>query len=163
MNKRTVSLILALVSSSMLSSCIWQPFIQTFTRDEYPGNRPPMVIADKDGNIPSVRLAIQGHNVNNANGWVETGSFTPSATLAVESGKYALGQCRTEEAVGFDTYKFADLPGSENETVAVNNLSLKMSTYGDGKFMTTLTRIDAPYAVTLPDPRNAVVGFFKIG
>ncbi len=121
------------------------------------------VIADKDGNIPSVRLAIQGHNVNNANGWVETGSFTPSATLAVESGKYALGQCRTEEAVGFDTYKFADLPGSENETVAVNNLSLKMSTYGDGKFMTTLTRIDAPYAVTLPDPRNAVVGFFKIG
>lgn len=120
------------------------------------------VIADKDGNIPSVRLAVQGHNVNNANGWVETGSFTPSATLAVESGKYALGQCRTEEAVGFDTYKFADLPGSENETVAVNNLSLKMSTYGDGKFMTTLTRIDAPYAVTLPDPRNAVVGFFKI-
>lgn len=121
------------------------------------------VIADKDGNIPSVRLAVQGHNVNNANGWVESGSFTPSATLAVASGKYALGQCRTEEAVGFDTYKFADLPGSENETVAVNNLSLKMSTYGDGKYMTTLTRIDAPYAVTLPDPRNAVVGFFRIG
>jgi hypothetical protein len=121
------------------------------------------VIADKDGNIPSVRIAVQGHNVNNANGWVESGSFTPSATLAVASGKYALGQCRTEEAVGFDTYKFADLPGSENETVAVNNLSLKMSTYGDGKYMTTLTRIDAPYAVTLPDPRNAVVGFFKIG
>ena len=120
------------------------------------------VIADKDGNIPPVRLAIQGRNVNNANGWVETGSFTPSATLAVESGKYALGQCRTEEAVGFDTYKFADLPGSENETVAVNNLSLKMSTYGDGKYMTTLTRIDAPYAVTLPDPRNAVVGFVKL-
>ena len=120
------------------------------------------VIADKDGNIPSVRIAVQGHNVNNANGWVESGSFTPSATLAVASGKYALGQCRTEEAVGFDTYKFADLPGSENETVAVNNLSLKMSTYGDGKYMTTLTRIDAPYAVTLPDPRNAVVGFFKI-
>jgi hypothetical protein len=54
------------------------------------------VIADKNGNIPEVRLAVKGHNVNNANGWVETGSFTPSATLAVESGKYALGQCRDE-------------------------------------------------------------------
>ena len=49
MNKRTVSLILTLVTGSMLSSCIWQPVIQKFTRDEYPGNRPPMVIADKDG------------------------------------------------------------------------------------------------------------------
>lgn len=58
------------------------------------------VITDKDGKIPQVRLAVKGHNVNNANGWVETGSFTPSATLGVESGKYALGQCRTEDAVG---------------------------------------------------------------
>lgn len=121
------------------------------------------VITDKDGKIPQVRLAVKGHNVNNANGWVETGSFTPSATLGVESGKYALGQCRTEDAVGFDKYTFADLPGSENATETVNNVTMKMSTYGDGKFMTTLTRLDLPYAVTLPEPRNAVVGYFKIG
>ena len=121
------------------------------------------IIADKDGNVPAVRFAVQGHNVNNANAWVPTGYTTAAPTLAVASGKYALGQCRTEDAVGFDTYKFSDLPGSENETVSVNNVSLKMSTYGDGKFMTTLTRIDAPYAVTLPDPRKAVVGYFKIG
>lgn len=121
------------------------------------------VITDKDGKIPQVRLAVKGHNVNNANGWVETGSFTPSATLGVESGKYALGQCRTEDAVGFDKYTFADLPGSENATETVNNVTMKMSTYGDGKYMTTLTRLDIPYAVTLPEPRNAVVGYFKIG
>lgn len=121
------------------------------------------IIADKDGNVPAVRFAVEGHNVNNANAWVPTGYTTAAPELAVESGKYALGQCRTEDAVGFDTYKFADLPGSENETVTVNNVSLKMSTYGDGKYMTTLTRIDAPYAVTLPDPRKAVVGYFKIG
>lgn len=120
------------------------------------------VITDKDGNIPQVRLAVKGHNVNNANGWVETGAFTPSATLGVESGKYALGQCRTENAVGFDKYTFADLPGSENATETVNNVTMKMSTYGDGKYMTTLTRLDLPYAVTLPEPRNAVVGYFKI-
>ena len=121
------------------------------------------IIADKDGNVPAVRFAVQGHNINNANAWVPTGYTTAAPELGVASGKYALGQCRTEDAVGFDTYKFSDLPGSENETVSVNNVSLKMSTYGDGKFMTTLTRIDAPYAVTLPDPRKAVVGYFKIG
>ena len=120
------------------------------------------VIADKDGKIPEVRLAVKGHNVNNANGWVESGSFTPSATLAVESGKYALGQCRDEQAVGFDQYKFSDLPGSENATESVGNVSMKMSTYGDGKFMTTLTRLDLPFAATLPEPRRAVVGYFKI-
>lgn len=121
------------------------------------------VITDKDGKIPAVRLAVQGHNINNANGWVPTGSFTPSATLAVASGKYALGQCRTEDAVGFDKYTFSDLPGSENVTESVNNVSIKMSTYGNGQNMTTLTRLDLPYAVTLPDPRQAVVGYFKIG
>ena len=120
------------------------------------------IIADKDGKVPAVRFAVEGHNINNANAWVPTGYTTAAPELAVASGKYALGQCRTEQAVGFDTYKFSDLPGSENETVNVGNVSLKMSTYGDGKFMTTLTRLDAPYAVTLPDPRQAVVGYFKI-
>ena len=120
------------------------------------------IIADKDGKVPEVRFAVEGHNLNNANAWVPTGYTTAAPTLALAAGKYALGQCRTEQAVGFDTYKFSDLPGSENETVNVGNVSLKMSTYGDGKYMTTLTRLDAPYAVTLPDPRQAVVGYFKI-
>lgn len=121
------------------------------------------IIADKDGNVPDVRFAVEGHNVNNANAWVPTGYTTAAPTLGVASGKYALGQCRTEDAVGFDTYKFSDLPGSENTTEQVNNVSVKVSTYGDGRYMTTLTRIDCPYAVTLPDPRKAVVGWFKIG
>ena len=120
------------------------------------------IIADKDGKVPAVRFAVEGHNLNNANAWVPTGYTTAAPTLAIAAGKYALGQCRTEQAVGFDTYKFSDLPGSENETVNVGNVSLKMSTYGDGKNLTTLTRLDAPYAVTLPDPRQAVVGYFKI-
>ena len=120
------------------------------------------IIADKNGKVPAVRFAVEGHNVNNANAWVPTGYTTAAPTLAVAAGKYAIGQCRTEQAVGFDTYKFSDLPGSENETVNVGNVSLKMSTYGNGQNMTTLTRLDAPYAVTLPDPRQSVVGFFKI-
>ena len=120
------------------------------------------IIADKDGKVPEVRFAVQGHNINNANAWVPTGYTTAAPTLAVAAGKYALGQCRTEDAVGFDKYTFSDLPGSENVTETVNNVSIKMSTYGNGQNMTTLTRLDLPYAVTLPDPRNAVLGMFKI-
>jgi len=120
------------------------------------------VIADSNSAVPEIRVAVKGHNINNANAWVEAGEAPSAATLAVASGKYALGQCRTEDAVGFDKYSFADLPGSENVTESVNNVSIKMSTYGDGKRMETLTRLDIPYAVTLPDPRKAVVGYFKI-
>lgn len=120
------------------------------------------IIADKDGKVPDVRFAVQGHNINNANAWVPTGYTTAAPELAVAAGKYALGQCRTEQAVGFDKYTFSDLPGSENVTESVKNVSIKMSTYGNGQNMTTMTRLDLPYAVTLPDPRNAVVGWFKI-
>lgn len=120
------------------------------------------IMADKDGKVPDVRFAVQGHNINNANAWVPTGYTTAAPELAVAAGKYAIGQCRTEQAVGFDKYTFADLPGSENVTESVNNVSIKMSTYGNGQNMTTMTRLDLPYAVTLPDPRNAVLGMFRI-
>ena len=120
------------------------------------------IIADKDGKVPAVRFAVEGHNINNANAWVPTGYTTAAPELAVASGKYAIGQCRTEQAVGFDKYTFSDLPGSENVTETVNNVTIKMSTYGNGQNMTTLTRLDLPYCVSLPDPRNAVVAYFKI-
>lgn len=122
------------------------------------------VIADNNSAVPSIRLAIKGHNINNANAYVDEAltAATGNLTTGIATGKYALGQCRTEDAVGFDKYTFADLPGSENVTESVNNVSIKMSTYGDGKRMETLTRLDLPYAVTLPDPRKAVVGYFKI-
>lgn len=122
------------------------------------------VIADNNSAVPSIRLAVKGHNINNANAYIDEAltAATGNLTTAIATGKYALGQCRTEDAVGFDKYTFADLPGSENATETVNNVTMKMSTYGDGKYMTTLTRLDLPYAVTLPEPRNAVVGYFKI-
>ena len=127
----------------------------------YPFN----VIADNNSAVPEIRLAVKGYNINNANAVIDEAltAATGNLTTAIATGKYALGQCRTEDAVGFDKYSFADLPGSENATETVNNVTMKMSTYGDGKYMTTLTRLDIPYAVTLPEPRNAVVGYFKIG
>lgn len=122
------------------------------------------VIADSNSAVPEIRLAVKGYNVNNANAVIDEAltAATGTLTTAIATGKYALGQCRTEDAVGFDKYSFSDLPGSENVTETVNNVSIKMSTYGDGKYMTTLTRLDLPYAVTLPDPRKAVVGYIKL-
>lgn len=122
------------------------------------------VIADNNSAVPEIRLAVKGYNINNANAVIDEAltATTGNLTTAIATGKYALGQCRTEDAVGFDKYTFSDLPGSENVTESVNNVSIKMSTYGDGKTMTTLTRLDLPYAVTLPDPRKAVLGYFKV-
>lgn len=122
------------------------------------------VIADNNSAVPSIRIAVKGYNINNANAVIDEAltAATGNLTTAIATGKYALGQCRTEDAVGFDKYTFSDLPGSENVTESVNNVSIKMSTYGNGQNMTTLTRLDLPYAVTLPDPRKAVVGYFKI-
>ena len=122
------------------------------------------VIADNNSAVPEIRIAVKGYNINNANAVIDEAltAATGNLTTAIATGKYALGQCRTEQAVGFDKYTFSDLPGSENVTESVNNVSIKMSTYGNGQNMTTLTRLDLPYAVTLPDPRQAVVGYFKI-
>ena len=122
------------------------------------------VIADNNSAVPEIRLAVKGYNINNANAVIDEAltAATGNLTTAIATGKYALGQCRTEDAVGFDKYSFSDLPGSENVTESVNNVSIKMSTYGNGQNMTTLTRLDLPYAVTLPDPRKAVVGYIKL-
>jgi hypothetical protein len=78
-----------------------------------------------------------------------------------EGDKYFVGQVRTQKALGVDTYKFDDLPGSENATETVDGISIKMSQYGNGTNMTVLGRLDAPYAFTLPEPREAVTVYFK--
>ena len=40
-----------------LSSCIFQQIADKFIRDEYPGERPPHVIADTDGKPASTKWA----------------------------------------------------------------------------------------------------------
>ncbi len=49
MKTRTFILTLATLCTATLSSCIWQPIMQNFSRDEYPGPRPPKVIPDENG------------------------------------------------------------------------------------------------------------------
>jgi len=117
----------------------------------------------KDGkaSIPPLRVTVQGEACGNPNAWVETaGALT--ATALLESGKeYYIGVCRVEDALAYDTYKFSDLPGSENETVTVDGVSVKMSKYGDGKNMQSLIRLDCPFACGVPEARKQVTVYIE--
>lgn len=121
------------------------------------------------GDIAELRIAVEGQTpVNNPNAWVPAGfSGTLTFTLLEDeqgntlAGEFYVGQVRTETALGFDTYKFDDLPGSENETQDFQGISVKMSSYGDGYKMQSLVRLDIPHAVCLPDAREAVMMLFR--
>lgn len=120
------------------------------------------IIVDKDGKIPELRITVDGQAFGNPNAWVASGTSALTLSPILNEGdKYFVGQVRTQKALGVDTYKFDDLPGSENATETVDGISIKMSQYGNGTNMTVLGRLDAPYAFTLPEPREAVTVYFK--
>lgn len=124
--------------------------------------------------IPMLRIAIQKEDKDgnlyvpkgdsNPNAWVPAGaaSFKLTPILAA-STKYVIGQVRTENALVFDSYKFNDLPGSENSVKTVGGVTVKMSRFGDGQCLNEMVRIDAPYATALPIARDAVVVYYKKG
>ena len=124
--------------------------------------------------IPMLRIAIQQEDdkgnlyvpkgESNPNAWVPAGaaSFKLTPILAA-STKYVIGQVRTENALVFDSYKFNDLPGSENSVKTVGGVTVKMSRFGDGQCLNEMVRIDAPYATALPIARDAVVVYYKKG
>ena len=124
--------------------------------------------------IPYLRIAIQKQDSDgnlyvpkgesNPNAWVPAGaaSFKLTPILAA-STKYVLGQVRSESALVFDSYKFQDLPGSENSVKTVGGVTVKMTRWGKGESLNELVRIDAPYAAALPIARDAVVVYYKKG
>lgn len=124
--------------------------------------------------IPMLRIAIQKEDKDgnlyvpkgdsNPNAWVPAGASTFKLTpILAASTKYVIGQVRTENALVFDSYKFNDLPGSENSVKTVGGVTVKMSRFGDGKCLNEMVRIDAPYATALPIARDAVVVYYKKG
>lgn len=120
------------------------------------------IIVDKDGKIPELRITVEGQAYGNPNAWVASGTTALTLSPILTEGKsYYVGQVRTQKALGVDTYKFDDLPGSENATETVDGISIKMSQYGDGNHMKVLGRLDAPHAFTLPEQREAVAVYFE--
>ena len=113
--------------------------------------------------ISPIRITVEGKNTGNPNAWMKAGVSTLTLTSALEVGAtYWVGQVRTKESMAFDSYKFENLPGSENEEVAtVGGVTVKMSTYGDGTNLTKLVRLDVPHAAGIWDARGAVAVFIK--
>lgn len=123
-----------------------------------------IVVCTEDGKIPELRIKCNdlAGDSSNANAWIAEYAAELSGTNILTNGtEYYIGQVRTESAVGFDSYKFSDLPGSETETYDFDGISVKMSKFGDGINMRSLVRLDIPYAVSLPDHREAVIAYFE--
>lgn len=121
--------------------------------------------AGADGNtgkISPLRISVEGKNTGNPNAWMKAGVETLTLTSALEVGTYWVGQVRTRDALAYDSYKFENLPGSENEDVAtVGGVTVKMSTYGDGTNLTKLVRLDTPHAAGIWEPRSCVAVYIK--
>lgn len=113
--------------------------------------------------ISPIRITVEGKNTGNPNAWMKAGVSTLTLTSALEAGAtYWVGQVRTRDALAYDSYKFENLPGSENEEVAtVGGVTVKMSTYGDGTNLTKLVRLDTPHAAGIWEPRSCVAVYIK--
>lgn len=113
--------------------------------------------------ISPIRITVEGKNTGNPNAWMKAGVSTLTLTSALEVGAtYWVGQVRTRDAMAYDSYKFENLPGSENEDVAtVGGVTVKMSTYGDGTNLTKLVRLDTPHAAGIWEPRSCVAVYIK--
>lgn len=118
--------------------------------------------AGTNGTISPIRITVEGKNTGNPNAWMKAGVETLTLTSALEVGTYWVGQVRTRDALAYDSYKFENLPGSENEDVAtVGGVTVKMSTYGDGTNLTKLVRLDTPHAAGIWEPRSCVAVYIK--
>lgn len=121
-----------------------------------------VIIPTADGKFPEIRITVDGEAYNNPNAWVATGVTGGNAENMLTSGKeYYVGQIRTEDAVGFDTYTFDRIPGTEETTEDVKNIRIKCSIGGDNIRGESSVVFRAPYAVTLPEQRKAVVAYFE--
>lgn len=121
--------------------------------------------------IEDLRVTAKGFSTGVPNVWVDpttfdSGSATTVVTLSALLGaskNYQAGQCRTEDAVCFDSYNFSDLPSSRTENVGYDGpITLKCMEFGDGKNGVQLTRIDAPYLSKTWEPRRSVTTYVEV-
>lgn len=122
--------------------------------------------------IEDVRVTVKGKSYGVPNVWVDEATFNAgdAATVTVTltpllgaSKNYQVGQCRTEDALCFDSYSFSDLPSSRTENVGSDGpITLKCMEFGNGTTGVQLTRIDAPYLSKTWEPRRAVTTFVEV-
>lgn len=122
--------------------------------------------------IEDLRVTVKGKSYGVPNVWVDEDTFNAgdAATVTVTltpllgaSKNYQVGQCRTEDALCFDSYNFSDLPSSRTENVGYDGpITLKCMEFGDGKNGVQLTRIDAPYVSKTWEARRSVTTYVEV-
>ena len=120
--------------------------------------------AGTSAKINPLYITVEGKGFANPNAWVAAGVTTLTLTAQLEvNTEYYVGQVRTRNtSLAFDTYKFSNLPGSENEDVAtVGGVTVKMSMYGEGDCLEKLIRLDVPHAAGIWEPRACVGVYVK--
>ena len=66
--------------------------------------------------------------------------------------------------MGYDQYKFGNLPGSDDSDVAtVDGVTVKMMQFGDGKNGVKLIRLDMTFCAKLYDHRESVTTYTLLG
>ena len=118
--------------------------------------------AGTSGTISPLRIAIDGFAGEvNANAWVAAGTTTITLVNALTAGKtYKICEVRSKSCLAYDTYRFDQIPGSEQSDVTVGEVAgsaVQMRIFGDGNSLDKLVRIDSAYAASLYEPREAVV------
>lgn len=118
--------------------------------------------AGTSGTISPLRIAIDGFAGEvNANAWVAAGTTTITLVNALTAGKtYKICEVRSKNCLAYDTYRFDQIPGSEQSDVTVGEVAgsaVQMRIFGDGNSLDKLVRIDSAYAASLYEPREAVV------
>lgn len=118
--------------------------------------------AGTSGTISPLRIAIDGFAGEvNANAWVAAGTTTITLVNALTAGKtYKICEVRSKSCLAYDTYRFDQIPGSEQSDVTVGEVAgsaVQMRIFGDGNNLDKLVRIDSSYAASLYEPREAVV------
>lgn len=124
-----------------------------------------VIVVGDSGKIAELRIEIEGQSCNNANAWVPEGTDSLTLVHLLEDGvKYAITQCRIEGAVAFDSYKFAELPGTTMTSEKFEDSAIEIQTYEGGNIDTFSSgvRIVVPFAVGLPDPRESVLAYIKL-
>lgn len=114
--------------------------------------------------VAPIRIGVGDSNYNAPNAYLDTApagdlSGTP---LLTSGATYLVGVARPEDALAFDTYKFDDIPGCENDSVTFKNLlSLQVAKGGQITDRSSVTRLDCPYAAGIPDARTQVTTYIK--
>lgn len=124
-----------------------------------------IIVVGEDGEIPELRIEVEGKSCNNANAWVAAGTDSLTLTSILEDGKkYFVTQTRLESAVGFDSYKFAELPGSKMTEEKFEGSEIAVQCYegGDINTFSSAVRMVVPFACGLPDPRESVLAYISL-